>query len=129
MRRLIVALALMAAFATGVMLSDGMRATARMFTGTTDARCIDGLVCVGAEASRVFGLLDTDRHGLTALFCDDEPNPNARFIFLDRILEGDRCPGQRFTVELRSPVTRTLIKVDTGRIVAITQGPLHVVDL
>jgi len=121
-------IAIPCAFIVGVLASDGLRATAQMFSGEKHPRCIDGRVCIGAIAPKFFGQLDEDKHGLTALFCDDSADKNNNIIFLDGIVRGDKCPGQRFTVELRSPTKRTLLKVDKGRLVEITEGPLHIID-
>lgn len=99
-----------------------------MFASEKHPDCIDGLVCIGSATPKIFGQLDDDKHGLTALLCDDSADTNNNIIFLDGIVRGDRCPGQRFTVELRSPTARTLLKVDKGRLVEITEGSLHNID-
>ena len=122
------AIAIPCAFIVGVLASDGLRGAAQMFSGEKHPDCIDGRVCIGAAAPKIFGLLDDDKHGLTALLCDDAVDTNNNIIFLDGIVRGDRCSGQRFTVELRSPIARTLLKVDKGRLVEITEGPLHTID-
>jgi len=122
------AIAIPCAFIVGVLASDGLRATAQMFSSEKHPSCIDGRVCIGATAPKIFGQLDDDKHGLTALLCDDSVDTNNNIIFLDGIVRGDRCPGQRFTVELRSPTARTLLEVDKGRLVEITEGPLHTID-
>jgi hypothetical protein len=122
-------IAIACAFIIGVLASDRVRATAQMFSGEKHLRCIDNRVCIGAIAPNFFGQLDDDKHGLTALFCDESADINSNIIFLDGIVRGDKCPGQRFTVELRSPTKRTLLKIDKGRLVEITEGPLYTIDL
>jgi hypothetical protein len=126
-RPLLILAAVLASYGAGVASSDAVRATAHLVAGEKQVECIDrGAICVGASAPRAFLYMDRDKHGLTAVFCDDN-RPNDKF-FLDAVVAGRTCEGP-YHVELRSPTTRTRIKVRDGKIVQIRQGPLHIIDL
>ena len=115
------------AFAVGVVSSDFVRSGGGYLGSEVNRRCIDRSVCVGDNVPDVFGRLDADKHGLTALFCPQLAMPD--YLFLDAIVSGRICGSPNYDVELRSPTRRTVIEVRAGKIARITEGSLHTLDL
>jgi hypothetical protein len=114
------------AFVAGVACSDSI-AAAGLFRSDTTVRCL-ALACVGMDVDEAIDLLPVDEvGGVSAEFCG--PDGAEDMIELPAVLRGATCAKSDYIVEFRNQTTRTLVKVRAGKVIGITRGPPHAIDL
>lgn len=127
MKRSIVALLALGAFALGLFVSPFVMGFGRTIQGSVTVRCVGQGACVGDTSSAFLRShnLEDRIGGVSGVFCG--PDGQGDWLFITDLLEGRTCPQPRY-VEFRTPTTRTLVSVEDGVVREIQQGPLHTID-